>query len=545
MEALLTRVTHIAAQVREGVFPAVPPKDQDPQFRHIFDAVPGMICVLNAKGEVELLNARVLEYFGRSLEELKNWALLDAVHPDDVSGVIEAWRHSVATGEPFDREQRQRRADGVYRWQHSRAEPVRDELGRVAAWYMLITDIDDLRQTADALRRSEQSARSQSSALRRILDALAHESSVDRIVEHMLATITEQLHAHSCSVWSRDTDTGLLHFAFSSGTQGFRTRADVRCTKTFSSERGTELWPGVDLFQAGSPQVVEDIRNMPDFPWRSDLLAQGIVTVLVIPMVIASEVRGILGIRFDQKRSLRPEEIQLAQLLANQAMLAMQLSRISAENRQTAVLAERNRMARDMHDTLAQGFTGIIVQLEAAADATSRGLSAAAADHVARAGGLARDSLKDARRSVQALRPQALEQQDFSAALREMVQKLTARTTLQPRIEVSGTPRTLAVTHEDNLLRISQEVLTNALRHAQATDFSVRLAFTDQELSLELRDNGRGFDLAQRSEGLGLLGIRERTEQIGGTLTITTAVGQGTITRIVLPLAPSLARATP
>jgi PAS domain S-box-containing protein len=111
--------------------------------RLIVDTIPGLVCTLNAAGEVELLNRQVLEYFGKTTEELKNWVTSDAVHPDDLPRLIDAWRHSVETGQPYAYEFRQRRADGVYRWFQSRALPARDTEGRIAGWYMLLTDIDD------------------------------------------------------------------------------------------------------------------------------------------------------------------------------------------------------------------------------------------------------------------------------------------------------------------------------------------------------------------------------------------------------------------
>jgi PAS domain S-box-containing protein len=92
------------------------------------------VCTLSAAGEVELVNRQVLEYFGKTPEELKNWATSDAVHPEDLPRVIDAWRHSVETGQPFVLELRQRRADGVYRWFQSRAFPARDTEGRITGW---------------------------------------------------------------------------------------------------------------------------------------------------------------------------------------------------------------------------------------------------------------------------------------------------------------------------------------------------------------------------------------------------------------------------
>ena len=123
--------------------------------RLILDTIPGFVCTLNAAGEVELLNRQVLDYFGKTAEDLKNWAASDAVHPDDLPRVIDAWTHSVATGQPDENEHRLRRADGAYRWFHSRALPARDTEDRITGWYMVLTDIDDRKHFEEKLLRSE------------------------------------------------------------------------------------------------------------------------------------------------------------------------------------------------------------------------------------------------------------------------------------------------------------------------------------------------------------------------------------------------------
>ena len=145
-------------------------------------------------------------------------------------------------------------------------------------------------------------------------------------------------------------------------------------------------------------------------------------------MIVAGRVTGFIGIRFTLKRGFRQEEIELTRALAHQATLAMQLTRLSAQSRQSAVTAERNRMARDIHDTLAQGFTGVIVQLEAVEEAMSQNQAEKVFSHLNRAGDLARESLREARRSVQALRPQALEEKPLSEALKELIQKMISGT---------------------------------------------------------------------------------------------------------------------
>jgi len=253
-------------------------------------------------------------------------------------------------------------------------------------------------------------------------------------------------------------------------------------------------------------------------------------------MLIAGKVAGVIGLRFSQKRAFRTEETELAQALSNQAMLAMQLTRLSAQSRQSAVMAERNRLARDIHDTLAQGFTGVIVQLEAAADATSKGLTRESEEHLDRARDLARESLREARRSVLALRPQALEEKDLCAALEALIKKMTDGTPVQAEFISQGEQRKLPPDWEENLLRIGQEVLTNVLRHSQASHFGAQLEFDECEIRLELRDNGRGFDPAGKYDGFGLIGMKERVEGMGGRLDIQSASSTGTTIKIVLPL---------
>jgi PAS domain S-box-containing protein len=396
------------------------------------------------------------------------------------------------------------------------------------------------KRAGEALRASELVARGQVDALTRTLDALAMESAPDGLVEHVLRTITDELNAHSSSVWKRDEASGLVSFEFALEDAKFVTNSDSRIASISPSLPVQKVWPWPEVFQTGKPRLMEDIREGPDFPWRAHLLAQGIVSILVVPMLIAGRVDGVIGIRFTRKRTFRAEEMELAQALANQTMLAMQLTRLSVQSRRSAVMAERNRMAREVHDTLAQGFTGVIVQLEAAADATSKGFVKDAGDHLDRAGELARESLREARRSVQALRPQALEENDLCAALSTLIKKMTAGTSLQAEFILRGQSRPLPPGWEENLLRIGQEVLTNALRHSQASHFSAQLAFTPGDVLLNLRDNGRGFDPESKQDGFGLLGIRERVEGMGGRLTIESASGTGAEISITLPAKDNL-----
>ena len=209
--------------------------------------------------------------------------------------------------------------------------------------------------------------------------------------------------------------------------------------------------------------------------------------------------------------------------------------RASEKSRQAAVMAERDRVVRDVHDTLAHAFTGVIVQLEAADDAASRGFEAEAGAHVARAEAMARAGLQEARRSVMALRPQALEGNDLSAALRELVPRMTDGTSVVSEFVQTGVARQLPQAWDEHLLRIGQEALTNAIRHGHARRIAMELNFSDDAVLLRLTDDGRGFDTNSAFDGLGLAGIRARVASIGGHLSISSAPGSGTTICVSVP----------
>lgn len=128
-------------------------------FRLIVDSIPALVCTMTPAGELEVINRQILDYFGKTRDELKDWSSIGAVHEDDVEDVIAKWRYSTETGQPYDVEHRIRRAEGVYRWFHVRGLPLRDMHNRIVRWYILLVDIDDRKHAEDGLRESERELR--------------------------------------------------------------------------------------------------------------------------------------------------------------------------------------------------------------------------------------------------------------------------------------------------------------------------------------------------------------------------------------------------
>jgi len=197
---------------------------------------------------------------------------------------------------------------------------------------------------------------------------------------------------------------------------------------------------------------------------------------------------------------------------------------------EASILEERNRMAREIHDTLAQAFTGILAQVGAAKQVLTDDLEAAQA-HLDLIKELARTGLAEARRSVVALRPQLLEEGSLQSALHRLVAQLrTAAMDTTLHYEIEGAVYSLPTEVENNLLRMGQEALTNAIRHAKADEIRVELVYDRDQVCLRVKDNGQGFGVGsiRSSEGFGLLGMSERAERIDAQLTIRNQPGQGT-----------------
>jgi signal transduction histidine kinase len=204
-----------------------------------------------------------------------------------------------------------------------------------------------------------------------------------------------------------------------------------------------------------------------------------------------------------------------------------------------AVLQERNRIAREIHDNLAQEILGISVQLEIVARLMSVSAETARS-HLDRARSLVRSSIAEARRYVWDLRSQSLEDRDLPTALAEMTRRLSAESEVQTQFQVSGTFRPLAPQVENNLLRIGQEAVGNALRHARAQTISVNLSYDATSVRLSVKDDGRGFDPqlhASVSGGhFGIVGMRDRAEEMGGRLQINGGPGAGSEVLASVPI---------
>lgn len=215
-----------------------------------------------------------------------------------------------------------------------------------------------------------------------------------------------------------------------------------------------------------------------------------------------------------------------------------------SQAREAGILDERQRLAQEIHDTLAQGFTGIITQLEAAALAPAD--AAKRQRHLDAATALARENLTAARRSVRALHPEPLDAATLPEALASVAARWSERTGVPTTFTATGDPRPLHPEIESTVLRVTQEALSNVDKHAGAGRVGLTLSYMAGEVTLDVRDDGAGFTPgAEPGPGFGLPGMRRRVQRLAGTLHVESEPGGGTAISAVLPAVPSPPEASP
>lgn len=375
-------------------------------------------------------------------------------------------------------------------------------------------------------------------ALKNSLDRLAADSNLDAFLSHVLLEIVQQFEVELGYFYVYDAESQTLPLRLYMRQGQVQSQPELELPDFLLKPAIADLPIWETLLQTRQPFVITR-ESAPQYVFRGTLewqiQHQEHQSGINLLLTLQDEPVGLLSI-VSTRRSFSPEELELAQALAHQATLALQLTKLAEEAKQAAILDERNRFAREIHDTLAQAFTGIVMQLEATKRKISNDQLEAAQDHIARARNLATEGLSEARCSVRALRPEALEAETLANVLHRLAQQMTADTPLQAIVQVTGTPRLLPSEVETNLLRIGQEALTNAIRHARAQTIHLDLRFTATTVQLQIVDNGQGFDPQSLSQGFGLIGMQERSQRLGGQFTLKSSSGQGTEVTVSVPV---------
>jgi signal transduction histidine kinase len=391
---------------------------------------------------------------------------------------------------------------------------------------------EELARETDVRRRAECMAHIQGDAVQLALDLLVREPDITGFFRAFIKTIVEESESRACGVWLLDHDRSRCDLWMAS-VEGRFFLKDSNDWDALTLPRDS-LAAHLLAHEPGWTQTLEYTGNDSRLPEAVQEFnrASGVESVVVAPLALPTHNLGWVALSTGPTSECEIAwRRALVEAMAKQATLALHQSRLAeqsrVEERRQAVLEERNRMARDIHDTLAQGFGAILMQLQAAQRSAAT-LPPGVARSLETAVDLARTHMIDARRSVSALRPQPAEGEDVAAALVRMTDLARRTTNIPIELTVADLPP-LGSGVDREIIGIAQEALTNAVRHARARQISIQAASVRSVgFRLSVADDGRGIPREHRGTGFGMTSMQERAERIGASLTIVTAPRSGT-----------------
>jgi PAS domain S-box-containing protein len=490
---------------------------------------------------------------------------LERIHPEDRFAFEETLNRAVRDKSDFEYDYRIVLPDRSIKFLRSVGQALVNPSGELEL-IGTVMDITDLKRAEEmraalaherelfAQQRATELAKA-NEALRGCLDALASVPELDDFLGQVMAAITRQLGAVSSTLRVRNfkQNTLPLELVFQDGRVMAPDEAkyperwqsvsleqfdpDFLCHSAFTRTKDEQRVATFLNPPAAIIRVLDPHSPMPD-DQRSYLRELGVKTVLIIPLTSRGQANGRLTFRFTEERDFHPEELEIARALATQASLAIHLTRLAKTARQSAVLEERNQLAAEIHDALAQSFTGISMQLGVAGEQ----LAAKEGDplrQIQLANEIAKFGLAEARRSILNLRSSAIEESGLTTTLQRLVEHSNVAGRLRCDLRSDNIPEeSLPPRIQHELLRIAQEAISNAVRHAKPTVVSVTLRWEPPNLILKVKDNGSGISSAslEQSEGFGLRNMRTRASQIDGKLDIQTAAGHGTSIVLTVPI---------
>jgi PAS domain S-box-containing protein len=469
--------------------------------RTLINAIPDQIWSGPPDGTNDYVNDRWRAETGLGLEEMRGDGWQNLLHPDDRERVLKAWQYSVQTGTPYEQEERHRTAHGTYRWYLNRGVPLRDDEGRIIRWYGTNTDIEDRRQAEEKLRHSEvQLAQAQ---------RLAHVGSWDWDLLTNKVTWSDELYRIF------GLEPGAVMVAGDAMTFIHPDDQDLvwSTIKDAIANEGRYSF----YYRALRPDGTERIVHS-----RGDVLTDD----------HGKPIR-VFGASQDVTELKRAEE-KLKET-------SEQLRALSARV-QSAREEEAARIARELHDELGSALTSLKWDLELISkfcsnSATRQDLSTLLSK-TERMISLTDATINTVRRIASDLRPGILDDLGLLAAIEWQAQQFESRSGITCKIDSFADNLQLNQEQSTAIFRILQEALTNVLRHSQASKVNIVIEQTERDFVLEVRDNGRGIreDEINGSHSLGLIGMRERAQLLGGVIEIAGSGDRGTVLTLRVPI---------
>jgi PAS domain S-box-containing protein len=447
----------------------------------------------------------------------------ELIHPADQESVWNEIRTALQEHQPFQITYRIRTAAGEEKWAWEQGRGVFSPTGDLIALEGYVIDATEQVLAHQTLEQRVADRTRELSALYKVMAMTSGSLDLDTILENSLDPVLAVMESDTGAIHLLDETKETLRLATWRGVPPHL----VAEIDSVPVDDGLAGW----VIERGEPLVVPNIEN-----GLRPLLAiptTGPQAFIGAPIRAKGQVLGVLSVVGAAGQQFKPEEVTLLASIADEIGVAVENARLYRQAEQLAVVRERERLARELHDSVTQSLYSLTLLSEAGRRLATTGDLDRAGQHLDRLGDISQQALKEMRLLVYELRPLVLRREGLVGALQQRLDAVEKRAGMDARLLTEGDIE-LAAPVEEALYRIAQEALNNALKHAAGTSVTVRISTEDDRVTLEIVDDGKGFDPQDTSAagGLGLVSMRERAEKLDGTVTIVSAPGKGTSVQV-------------
>jgi len=453
------------------------------------------------------------------------------------------WK-TVGDGQVFRSVFTNRRKNGELYYEEKTITPIHNEQGqitsyvatgkdiseRVAAYQTLERRVEERTREVNQLYAQADQRSRELAALYSADEQLHQHLRLEQVLQAFLNVTIDLLHADKTSVQLWDENQNRLVVKAWRGLlpESIELLASCRTGEGIAGK----------VFETGEPVALEHVSDAPP-PMDHIAKREDIHSILSIPINISDRTVGVFMLYYCQPRTFYDNDKRFFQAFAQRAGLAIANARLYEQAEQTAILTERQRMARELHDSVTQSLYSLTLIAEAGRRMATAGDLTQTAHYLGRLGETARQALKEMRLMVYEMRPLELQHTGLVKALQQRLDAVEKRSGTETQLEMEGAIH-LPIPLEEDLYRIAQEALNNAIKHSAATKITVRLHAENETLELEVEDNGTGLNIETVSNqgGMGLENMRERAHHLGGKLTLISKPGVGTNVKVIIPIPP-------
>lgn len=520
----------------QAVHAEIAMQESEKRFRHLYENAPVGIAIADPAGSIEQSNRAYQDLLGHDEAELKHLSYLKLIHPDDQAS-SKKYFQQLTQGEltAYEGEVQYQRKDGSPVWMMRSVSALRDDDGNILHTFAMINDIsqrkkfeaelllnsEHLEEMVAARTRELERSREQLNLLNRSSQVVnAAGLDIEQVYVAIRAASSWLLPAEVFGLFLVDQATGIWEDVFLADGDQNISGGSHPLDQTFIEEM---------LIYAISLRV-NDFQTIPEKNWQSNWFGKynGVRSGIAVLMHGKKDVLGMLTVQSYEPNAYRDTDQVILESFATHVSITLENIQLHQQAEKSAVLEERQRLARELHDSVTQLLYSMTLLSGGWGVKFRRGQLDDPADHFMQIEEMSLQALKEMRLLIHQLRPSALEEIGLLQALQNRLDAVEQRVNVDARLCVDGIIPTLSPIMEEEIYFIIQEALNNSLRHAFSTIIQVTVQADENQLQIAVEDNGRGYDPSQPSHGMGTTTMRDRAQAIGAQIEVNSQPNEGT-----------------